>query len=140
MQQYLDSLLKAAEETGRHDAFSKATLFGETEFSISSTEQLTALINSLRNVIENVEHRSIVEKHLNLSSLKRLAIELIQLLREADVENKKRSFVNGVIHEVKQLLQVLTSATQIKNVDLYQVSFNAKRIEKFCELRDDTQE
>lgn len=134
VQQYISSLLKAAEETGRHDAFSKAVLFGETEFSIGSTKELNALINSVRNVIENIEHRHIVEKHVDIGALKRLAVELIELLRATDMEGRMRSFVNGMVHEVKQLLQVRTSAAHIKNIDLYQVSFNAKKIERFCEI------
>lgn len=134
IQEYITSLLKSAEESGRQDAYSKVALFGETEFPINETKELGALIDSVRNVIENEAYRTVIEKHIDRSALKRLAFDLIAALRDADLLIKKKEFVNRATAEVKQLLQVKTSATQVKNVDLYHVTLNKKRVERFREI------
>ena len=79
--QYIETLVKASREADRRDAFSKATLFDEVEFDVGKTDTLVALINSDRQVIENVEFRAVIEKHVDLADLKKLALELIELLR-----------------------------------------------------------
>ncbi len=64
MEAYLATQSRFAEETDRRDAYSNATLFAEVEFPTGSTEMLHSLITSVRQVIENVEYRPIVEKHV----------------------------------------------------------------------------
>lgn len=77
---YVETLLRSAEEADRRDAFSKATLFDEVEFPIGNAATLQSLIESIRQVIENVEYRPIIEKHVDPAMLKRLACELIEVL------------------------------------------------------------
>jgi predicted AAA+ superfamily ATPase len=77
---YVETLLRSAEEADRRDAFSKATLFDEVEFPIGNADTLKSLIESVRQVIENIEYRPIIEKHVDLAMLKRLARELIEVI------------------------------------------------------------
>src|SRR5690606_10052111 len=81
-----------------------------------------------------IEFRTIVEKHVELSSLKNLALELIQMLWNREQDHEKKNFVNGLIREVKQSLKFRTSATQVEDVDLYKVKMDDKRIQKFTEI------
>lgn len=134
VERYLNSLLKAAEEADRHDSFSKAVLFAEEEFSFGSTKTLHELIESVRHVIENVEYREIVERHVDLDSLQRLAVELIQLLWKKTLENETKRQVNELIRDVKQGLRVRTAATQIEEIDLYEVAMDNARVKKFNDL------
>jgi hypothetical protein len=136
VQQYVDTLLRAAEEVGRRDSFSKATLFDESEFSIGNTDNLKQLIDSVRHVIENEHFRSVIEKHLDLNALRRLALELIDLFRAVTLETQKKTAANSVIKEVKQALRIRTSAVQTADVDLYQVCMDDKRVQRFVEIVD----
>ncbi len=134
VEQYVTTLLKSAEEADRQDAFSKTALFNEVDFSVGQTNTLSALFESVKQVIENVEYRAVIEKHLDLGSLKRLACELIELLRDKSLENKKKTLVNGVVKDVKQRLKMRTSAVQVEDVDLYKISMDTKRVERFREI------
>ena len=134
VQRYVETLLKSAAEADRRDAFSKATLFDEVEFPVGNTTTLTALLNSVRQVIENVEFRAIIDKHVDVGSLRRLARELIELLRARTLENDKKKTVNGMVKEVKQGLRVRTAAVQVEDVDLYRVSMDSKRVQRFTEI------
>lgn len=134
VEQYLSTLLKSAEDADRRDAFSKTTLFDEVEFPTSQNKTLTDLIESVRQVIENVEYKAIVEKHLDQASLKRLICELIKLLWDKSLEDRKKKVVNGLVKDIKQHLKLRTSAVQIEDVDLYRVSMDSKRVERFVEI------
>lgn len=131
---YVETLVKAAQEADRRDAFSKTTLFDEVDFPVGNTDTLAALVNSVRQVIENVEFRAVIEKHVSLSSLKKLARELIELLRAKALEHSQKRFVNRLVKEVKQGLKVRTAATQVEDVDLYEVSMDSKRVQRFTEI------
>ena len=134
VEQYITSLLKSAEDADRRDAYSNMTLFDETVFPISQEDILKKLIGSVRQVIENGEYRAIIEKHVSLESLKMLACELIELLWEKTLENKKKNYVNSLIKDVKESLNMRTSAVQIVDVDLYQVSMDTKKVDRFAEI------
>lgn len=134
VEKYISTLLKSAAEIDRRDAFSKAALFDEVNFPLDQTETLSDLISSVRQVIENEEFRSIVERHIQLAPLKRLARELIELLWDRTFENKKKTFVNGLMKDIKQGLKVRTAAIPIEDADLYEISMDAKRVHRFTEI------
>lgn len=136
VERYVATLVKSAEEAGRRDAFSKTTLFDAENFSIGQTKVLQDLIESVRQVIENVEFKAIIDKHLDSRSLKRLGRELIELLWARTLENSKRSLVNEVIKDVKQSLKMRTAAVPVEDVDLYKISMDEKRIQRFREIVD----
>ncbi len=131
---YLTTLLKFAEESEKFDAFSKSTLFNETKFEVTKDNSLIDLISSVRQLLENIEYREIIDKHVDTVSLKYLAIELIELLWEKAYERKKRNLVNDIIGDTKTKLQLKTSATQVKDVDLYQVMIEHKKISRFNKI------
>ncbi|WP_066270323.1 PHP domain-containing protein [Hydrogenophaga palleronii] len=131
---YLDSLLKSAAEADRRDAFSKAALFDEVEFPVGNATTLQSLIESVRQVIENLEYREIIEKHVDLATLKRLAVELIELLRGKMLDTEKRRVVNALVKEIKQGLKFRTAAVQVQDVDLYAVAMDKRRVMRFTEI------
>lgn len=134
VERYIETLLKAAEESDRRDAYSKAALFDEEEYPIGKTKVLSDLIESVRQVIENIEFRPIVERHVDIRSLKALACELIELLRRKSIEAVAKTAVNNIVKEVKKHLSLRSSATQPIDVDLYQISVDAKKVERFEEI------
>ncbi len=132
--EYIGTLLRCAEETDKRDAFSNAALFDEVEFAVAKTETLQDLIKSVRHVIENIEYRSVIERHVDLTTLKRLAVELIEILRAKVLEANKKSIVNELVKEIKQHLSIRTSAPQVQDVDLYSDAMDRKRVERFSEI------
>ncbi len=134
VEQYVETLTKAAEEVDRRDAFSKAALFDEVDFPVGKTNTLIDLIASVIQVIENIEYRDVVEKHVESTALKQLARELISILWNKTRENKKRELVNGIVKEVKRGLKMRTAVTQVADADLYEFAIDAKRIQRFTEI------
>lgn len=131
VENYISSLRESAEEADRRDAFSNTALFDESEFPISDDKVLSDLIGSVRQVIENVEYREIVERYVDIRTLRTLAVELIELLWAKRLESKKKSLVNGLVKDIKESLKRRTSAVQVQDVDLYRVMINKRKVERF---------
>lgn len=131
---YVASLLKSAMEAERKDLFSRTTLFDESPFPLKEDRVLSELIRSVRFLIENLEYRAIIEKHVQLDSLRNLACELIELLWQKEIESKKKKLVNDIIKNIKARLRRRTSATQIEDVDLYQVKLDQIKVARFEEI------
>lgn len=134
VENYLKSLLAAGEEADRRDTFSNTALFDESAFSVSDDNVLVQLIESVRQVIENVEYREVIERHIDIQSMKELAVELIELFWQRRLEGRKKKLVNGWVRDIKESLQRRTSAVQIQDVDLYQVTLNRKKVQRFSDI------
>lgn len=137
---YITSLVKSAEEAYLSDVFSKTALFDESEFPISDDPGLSDLIGSVRHLIENLNYREIIDKHVSLRSLQQLAIELIELLWAKKLESKKKSFVNGLVKDIKEILNRRTAAVPVHELDLYQVMLNKRKVERFIVIVKGLQE
>jgi hypothetical protein len=131
---YLDTLLRSADESDRRDSFSKAALFDEVEFPIENAATLQALIGSVRQLIENMEYRPIIERHIDVAALKRLAIDLIDVLRVKVLDGQKKLVVNELVKEIKLGLAFRTSAVQVQDADLYATAMDFKRVARFSEI------
>lgn len=131
---YIESLLKSADETEKKDTFSKVRLFNESTYEIGEDQVLNKLIGSVRQLIENIEYRPVIEKHVDIDALKSLACELIQLLWSKAYERKKKVLVNEIVKDVKGKLQLRTSATQVKNIDLYKCLLDTKKVGRFSDI------
>jgi hypothetical protein len=131
---YVESLLRSAAEEDRKDAFSKTILFDEPEFQVSEGTGLKELIESVRHIIENVEFREIITKHVDLAAVKNIAIELIDLLWLKSQERKKQMTVNSIMRDVRENLQMRTSAVRIEDVDLYRIAIETKKVDRFTEI------
>ena len=134
VEQYVATLLKSAAELDRQDTYSKTMLFGEVDFPVGDTATLSALIRSVRQIIENVEFRAIIERHLDSRALKNLARELIELFWAQTLDFKKKTYVNLLVQEIKKNLSIRSSAVLVEDVDLYNVQMDAKRIQRFREI------
>ncbi len=131
---YISTLLKSAEEAERRDIFSKTALFNELAFSISKDDTLNDLIQSVRQVIENVKYRDVIENYINRNSMKRLACELIELFWTEKFETKKKNLVNGLIRDIKERLKIRSATVQIEDVDLYRLSIDKRKVDRFSEI------
>jgi Fe-S cluster assembly ATPase SufC len=140
VENYIASLLESAQEADRRDAFSNTALFDVSEFPISDDHVLSDLIASVRQVIENMEYREIIERHVDIRALRQMAVELIELLWQKRLESKKKILVNGLVRDIKASLKRRTSAVQVQDVDLYRVMINKRKVERFSEIAKRLQE
>jgi len=131
---YVSTLLRSADEADRQDAYSKTALFDESEFPQSDDELLSQLIGSTRQLIENLKYRDVIERYIDRNALKRLALDLIKTLWERADDRKRKTVVNALVADIKKALKMRTSATQVSDVDLYQVSLDAKKVARFSRI------
>lgn len=137
IEEYINSLIKFATEEERRDVFSKANLYTQNLYVIKDTKSLNNLIKSAETLIENKEHREIIDKHLEVKSLRNLVVELALEGKKLSKDNFIKSQVNEVVSEIKQKLEVKTTSTKIEDVDFKEYLVNQDKIKKFnqvCEL------
>lgn len=128
---YIDSLLKFAKETEKHDAFSNARLFSEEEFQILDEKGLKELIPSTQNLIENIEFRKTIEKNISIKSLKDLIVDLMVQFGNREQERLKKIWLNDLIKDIKRKLKFKTATTPPTDINLYQLAIDKNKIEKF---------
>ena len=75
VERYVEVLVKAAEEADKQDAYAKAALFNESNFSLVEGERLKEVIEATIKLIENLKYRDTIAKHLDHDALRRLACE-----------------------------------------------------------------
>jgi len=128
---YIESLLKSADDSDRRDTYAKAYLFDEEIFPLSDNQTLKDLISSVRQIIENIEYNEIIDKHIDRDSMKELACELIELLWNESYTNKKKRYTNTILKDVKEKSNLRTSATAIDDIDIYAYLISKEKIAKY---------
>ena len=131
---FIESLVKNANEADMADAFSKCQLFSESEFPDDNLEGLKNMISSVQTLLEEHEYRTIVDKYIERTTLVNLFRELVGVYSQRKETKLKKQWINGVVAEIKRLLQLKTSSTPIDDVDLYKVAINKIKVEKFNKL------
>lgn len=131
---FITTLMKSASESALRDTFSNTALFEETTFPISSDDTLKALIRSAQQLIVNADYKKIIERHVDRSKLRKLACELIEERWRQEDQIKLKTEVNSLIKEVKQALDLKSAVAPISSVDLYRVTLDRIRIEKFTAI------
>lgn len=137
---YIESLLKSAEEVGKKDAFSKVKLFNEEDFSITSSDGLKKLIDSVVNIIENKEYKSLIESHIKIDELKLLATSLITELWKKTEKDRNKNHINSLMKDIKDNLRFRTSSTAVESVDFFNILLNKQRVSKFNKITKAMQE
>jgi len=102
IEDYLSTLIKFANENEKADSFSKAALFSESLFSITSQESLRKIIESTTNLIDNTEYKEIIERHIQAKTLKELALDLIKKYNETEDYSLKKKWLNYLLVNIKE--------------------------------------
>lgn len=131
---YLNSLKKHAQESEKHDAYSRASLFSEEKYADIKQQGLEELIGSTQNLIENEEFRSVVQTHVSIHNLCNLIVELMTIYGVEEEKRLKRGWVNDLVSEVKRKLKRQTAATPIEDIDLYSIAMNRVSVDKFDQV------
>jgi len=137
---YIDSLKKFASESDKLDTFSKCKLYNETNFEINDLANLKTLIKATETLIENVEYKSIVNKHISEDSLKAFIIDLIKKHNELYESNLKRHWLNELINNIKDSLRFRSTTTAIEDIDFYKFKIDKVKVDKFTRLANNLQD
>lgn len=134
VEKYLDSLKKFASESDKLDSFSKCKLYNETKFELDDLENLKALIEATKLLLDNIEYKSLINKHIAENSLKELFLELIETYKEKHIKNLEKSFVNNLSERIKDDLKIRSSSTSIEDIDFYKIQMDKIKVAKFDEI------
>lgn len=134
VKKYVTSLLKFASENDKADTYSKAVLFSETPFQQDKQNGLKGLIDATILLIENLEYRDLIDKHVTSNILKALAVELMSRYTRVHELNLKKQWVNDLIRKIRQELKFKTNTSPPEDVDLYRVLLEKRKVEKFQEI------
>lgn len=128
---YLESLKKYATENDKLDAFSKCRLYNEVNFEIDDVENLKKLISATRLLIDNVEYKTIINKHISDEILKSLLLDLISKHNKIHHENLKKNWINDLINEIKNDLRFRSTTTTIEEIDFSKIQLDKIKVDKF---------
>jgi len=128
---YIESLIKHANQSERLDIFSKAKLFREEQFEVLDQSGLSKLITSVRHLHSNIDFRSTIDKYVPLGKLKQLLVDLMGQYTLNEEEKLKCEWINDLIRDIRSKLAIKTAITQIEEVDLYKVIINLTKTKKF---------
>jgi ABC-type histidine transport system ATPase subunit len=134
VEKYLASLIKFASESDKQDSFSKATLFSESTFVEANLTGLEKLIAAVVLLIENAEFRVIIDRHLSITTLRGLALDLVSRYTEISEANLKYRWLNDLITKVKGDLKLKTSITQPAEINFYDIVLDNEKVKKFKEV------
>lgn len=134
VEKYLDSLKKFASESDKLDSFSKCKLYNETKFELDELENLKALINATKLLLDNIEYKSLINRYIAENSLKELFFELIETYKEKHIKNLEKSFVNDLSERIKDDLKIRSSSTSIEDIDFHKIQMDKIKVTKFDKI------
>jgi len=139
VEKYLSSLIKFASESDKLDSYSKAILFSEVLFSEVDLKNLGKIIEATITLIENTEYHYLIGKHLEIDSLKNLAIELMTKHAELNEINLQKRWLNDLITKVKADLRLKTATSPPIDIDFYNILIENEKVKKFIKVVSELQ-
>jgi len=137
IEKYIKTLLKFASENDKADTFSRATLFSESLFIEVRQESLKRLVESTVLLIENLEYREIIDRHISLTNLKNLVVDLMKKYIETEEVNLKKKWVNELVSNIQEELRFRTNSTYPEDIDFYKILSDNKKVKTFSEIISD---
>ena len=131
---YLKALKKAATEASRQDIFSRAALYQESLYSTKELSTLVNLIDAVDALIKNSEYQDIIQRHIEPTALRSLAIDLRKKYIKEQTEILQKRYVNDIVTSIKNELQVRSSTTPIPDIDFYTILMNKSKVSRFEEI------
>lgn len=139
VEKYISSLIKFASESDKLDSYSKATLFSEVLFSEVDLKNLVKIIEATTILIENTEYHYLIGKHLEIDSLKNLAIELMTKHTELNEANLQKRWLNDLITKVKADLRLKTATSPPIDIDFYNILIENEKVKRFIKVVSELQ-
>lgn len=134
VENYLNSLLKFASDNEKADTYSNTKLFSENHFGTKDLTGLKKLIDATKTLKENTEYKSIINKHIDTTTLESLEIDLMKEYLQIEESNLKKEWINNLITKVKDELRFRTSSSVPSDVDFYRILIENEKIKKFTDI------
>jgi len=137
VESYLRSLKHNAEENEKADLYSKTKLYGEGDFPDARLDGLKSLVNAVTTIVENSEHRNIVEQYVSVETLKSLAVRLMNEFTDHEETAQKKRWLNDLMVSIRRALKLHTSAPEIEDLDFYQIALDRVKAAKLVQVAQD---
>lgn len=112
------------------DSFAKTKIFSEVNFQIDDNEQPISIIKLLYTLYINEWKKDVIEKYINMDSLRKLIIELIKIQKIELRNTKLKELTNEVVDKIKGDLTKESAANAPETMDLINMFKYKKIIEK----------
>lgn len=134
IENYIESLKKYASENDKLDTFSNCKLYNETQFQLDKLESIKKLITATEILIDNIEYKTLINKHVNDDALRNLIKDLIGKHNELHENNLKKKWINDLVDRIKDDLRFKSTTTSIEEIDLYKFQLEKLKVNKFKTL------
>ncbi|MGD6730577.1 MAG: PHP domain-containing protein [Pleomorphochaeta sp.] len=131
IEEYLASLKKNAQEHQLNDVYSSTKLFHENEYLINDSKGIKELISAAELLLNNRTYDSIINKYISKDNIKNMIIALINEYQNECFTNLKKKYINNIIRNIKEELQLKSNYESIKSLDVLKISMNRIKIKKF---------
>lgn len=134
VENYIETLKKVAKNEGLKDIYSKCTLFNEYSFEIHKPEGLGKLINAVLLLLDNIEFKLTIDKHIDRKALIDLLLDLDTQYNKALDEYNKKKWTNHIMDSIHKDLSFHSSVTPIPDISFNDIAINIIKRAKFKEL------
>lgn len=117
LENYLNSLKEYATNQYLQDAYSKAKLFNEVEFSFLDNLDTKKVINAVTTLLDSKHNEKVIYKYLSKESLKLLLKELIANRKKEYLEYKLKKETDNIVKVIKRKLNSKSSMVGISDVN-----------------------
>lgn len=133
IEEFTSSLVEYANNEQLQDEYSRAVLFNERKLPIKREDSIDELVDAVKTLLDNTDHKDVIRKHLTETSMKALLNELSLQLKSVTLESLKREWVNELVSEISSGLQSRSSRPSVKHNDLtfQSVKFEKEKIRRF---------
>lgn len=118
MESYITSLVTYAHNQSQKDVYSASKFYEDIAFDIRQPNSLNNLIKSVIAIIENVEEKAIIERHLDRESLIGLYNDLVIKYRGEIKKTRLKEYANNILTNIKNSLRTNSAIDPIKQINL----------------------
>lgn len=134
VENYIETLKRVAKNEDLKDVYSKCTLFNEYSFEIHKPEGLGKVISAVLLLLDNVEFKSTIDKHIDRKKLIDLLLDLDTQYNRALDEYNKKKWANQIMDSIHKALSFHSSVTPIPDISFNDIATNIIKRTKFKEL------
>lgn len=131
---YLKSLKEHATNQSLQDAYSKAKLFNETEYSFLDSRDTKKVIEAIITLLESRDNKEIIDKYISKENMIGLLNELIIQRNKELLEFKLKQETDKIVKLIKPKLTSKSSMVSISEVNMFNVQKDRIMKAKFNKL------
>ena len=134
VENYIETLKRVAKNEDLKDIYSKCALFNEYSFEIHKPEGLSKVISAVLLLLDNVEFKSTIDKHIDRKALIDLLLDLETQYNKSLDEYNKKKWANHIMDSIHKALSFHSSVTPIPDISFNDIATNIIKRAKFKEL------